>query len=169
MENYFKLIAERYSVRSFSPQTVEAEKLAQILEAGRLAPTSCNNQPQRIKVIADADGLEKVDECMPYRFNSSTVLLICYDKTVCWKSPFNGGYSGEVDASIVITHMMLATHALGLGACWVMYFDPAEAAALFELPENITPVAMLPIGYSSEKAAPSKRHYSRVPIEKILL
>ena len=166
---YFELIAERYSVRSYEQRAVEPEKLAKILDAGRIAPTAGNRQPHRIKVITEAGDLAKADECTPCRFNAPALLLVCYDNTACWKSPFNGGLSGEVDVSIVTTHMMLAAQELGLGTCWVMYFDPAKATEVFALPENIIPIAMLPVGYPSADAAPSEKHKDRLPVEDILL
>ena len=169
MSTFFELAASRYSVRSYSQEAVEGEKLARILEAGRIAPTACNNQPQRIKVLCGADDLAKVDQCTPCRFNAPAVLLICYDNTVSWKRKFDGADSGEVDAAIVTTHMMLAAHELGLGTCWVMYFDQAKTSALFALPENIIPLAMLPLGYPADDAAPADLHTIKLDIEKILL
>jgi len=170
MTTFLELAAARYSVRSFSPKPVEPEKLTQILEAARLAPTACNNQPQRIKVITGDDGLAKADECTPCRFNAPVVLLVCYDKNVCWTHPTNSDFaSGEVDASIATTHLMMAAEDLGLGSCWVMKFDRAKASEAFALPENIVPVAMLPIGYRADDATPSGFHSRRVALEKILL
>jgi len=169
MTKFLDLAAARYSVRSFCPRTVEPEKLAQILSAARLAPTACNNQPQRIKVISAPADLAKADECTPCRFGAPVVLLVCYDKTVCWRHPTNNALiSGTIDASIVTTHLMLAAQDAGLGSCWVMKFDVAKTAELFALPENFVPVAMLPIGYGAADAAPSDRHESRFEVEKIL-
>ena len=156
--SFIELARTRYSVRNYKPQPIEPEKLARVLEAGRVAPTACNNQPQRIKVITEPADLAKVDECPPCRFEAPAVLLVCYDKTVSWKRKFDGADSGEVDASVVTTHLMLAAHDLGLGTCWVMYFDPAKTAELFALPENIVPVAMLPIGYPADDAVPAGVH-----------
>jgi len=169
MKSFFELATERYSMRSFSSQAVEAEKLKQILEAGRVAPTARNSQPQRIKLITSPEDFEKMDECTRCRFGSTTILLVCYDKTACYQRQYDSALSGEVDASIVTTHMMLMAQELGIGSCWVMHFDPAKTIELFELPENIVPVAFLPIGYPSETAAPSERHTSRLEIESILL
>jgi len=168
MTTFLELAAGRYSVRKFAARDVEPEKLEQILEVGRIAPTAHNEQPQRIKVITGADELAKVDECTRCRFGASTVLLICYDKTTCWKRPYDSALSGEVDASIVTTHMMLTAHDLGLGTCWVMYFNPQKAREQFALPDNIIPVAMLPIGYPAEDATPSGAHSSRKDINEIL-
>ena len=169
MGAFFELAKARYSVRNFKQEPIEPDVLTKLLEYGRIAPTACNNQPQRIKVITAASDLAKIDECTPCRFGAPAVLLVCYDKNVCWKRTFDGASSGEGDASIVTDHLMLAACELGLGSCWVMYFDPAKTVELFSLPENIVPAAMLPIGYPSEDAAPSDRHDSRFAIDKILI
>ena len=168
MAGFLELAKNRYSVRSFDARAVEPEVMAQILEAGRAAPTAHNDQPQRIKVITDAEGLAKVDICTRCRFGAPAVLLICYDKTACWVRPFDSTLSGEVDASIVTTHMMMMAQDLGLGTCWVMYFDAEKTIETFELPENIVPVAMLPLGYPSESAKPSPMHASRLELESML-
>ena len=169
MSVFLELAAERYSVRSFKKQQIEVEKLAGILEAGRIAPTACNNQPQRIKVITDAHDLANVDECTSCRFGAPTVLLVCYDKAVCWKRRFDGASSGDVDASIVTTHLMLAAWDAGLGTCWVMAFDPAKTIELFGLPENIVPVAFLPIGYPADGAKPADGHNQKNALAALLL
>ncbi|MCL2163946.1 MAG: nitroreductase family protein [Oscillospiraceae bacterium] len=169
MQSFLDLAKKRYSVRSYKETPVEPEKLKQVLEAGRIAPTACNNQPQRIKVITDPTELEMMDECTPCRFGAPAALLICYDKTVCWERRFDGAHSGEIDASIITTHLMLAAQEAGLGVCWVMYFDPVKTVELFALPDNIVPVAFLPIGYPAEGAAPAEGHSQRQAIEDLLI
>lgn len=169
MKDFFELAANRYSVRKYKTQPVEAEKMAKILEAGRIAPTAHNNQPQRIKVITEAADLEKMDYSTRCRFGAPAALLVCYDKDVAWERPFDGAKSGEVDVSIVVTQMMLQAHDLGLGTCWVMYFDPAKTSEAFALPENIVPVAFLPLGYPAEEAEPSPSHANRFPLDELLL
>jgi nitroreductase len=169
MTTLLELAAARYSVRDYKPDPVQAELMAKVLEAGRLAPTACNKQPQRIKVISDFVGLQTVDRCTPCRFGAPAVILVCYDKTACWSRGFDGASSGEIDASIAASHMMLAAHDLGLGTCWVMHFDPDKLSMLLELPKTIVPVAMLPVGYPAVESAPAAGHSSRLPIESILL
>ena len=66
--------------------------------------------------------------------------------------------SGETDAAIVCTHMMLQAAALGIGSCWVGYFNPQAVADVLCLPENITVSALLPMGYPSETAEPLPLH-----------
>ncbi|MDR1001924.1 MAG: nitroreductase family protein [Oscillospiraceae bacterium] len=169
MKTFAELAKSRYSVRKYSDKPIEGEVMAQLLEAGRIAPTGCNNQPQRIKVITSAEALAKVDECTPCRFAAPAVLLVCYDKNLCWRRKFDGKSCGVADACIVTTHLMLQAEDLGLGTCWVMHFDPAKTAELFALPENIVPVAILPVGYPAEDSTPSPMHEERFDVENMLL
>lgn len=71
---------------------------------------------------------------------------------------------GEVDASIVTTHMMLEAAALGLGTTWVGHFDPQKVRSAFALPENVIPVAILPMGYPHETSVPNQKHGERLPL-----
>ncbi|CUH95120.1 hypothetical protein P22_1189 [Propionispora sp. 2/2-37] len=158
---YGDLICERYSVRKFSSQKVEQEKVAAILEAGRTAPTAVNYQPQRILVLDSEDSLEKLKSVTPYHFHAPLAILVCYDAAVSWKRSYDGKDMGEVDASIVATHMMLAATNLGLGSTWVGHFDPDKIKTAFALPENIIPVALFPMGYPAETSVPHANHGKR--------
>jgi nitroreductase len=166
--NFKELAVSRYSVRKFKPTMVEKEKLDIVLEAGRNAPTAANKQPQRIVVICNAEGHKKIDNCTRCRFNAPVVLLICFDKNESWERPYDGERSGWVDASIVTTQMMLQAADLGLGTTWVMHFDAAKLVGEFQLPENIVPVAILPLGYPADDAVPNENHLKRLPREKLV-
>ncbi len=159
------LLKERYSVRMFSDKPVEDDKLNQILEAGRVAPTAVNFQPQRILVLKSKDALDKLKNCTRYHFDAPVALIVCYDNTVSWKRKYDNYDMGAVDAAIVTTQMMLETANLGLGTTWVGHFEPAAVVREFELPENIIPVAILPIGYPSESAEPNPRHFERLRLD----
>ena len=152
---------QRYSVRKFKDQIVEKEKLDLILEAGRIAPTACNYQPQRILVIKDAEAMEKVKQCTSYHFDAPVALMVCYDKTTCWKNKTNGKIGGDVDASIVTTHMMLEAAELGLATTWVGAFTHQKARELFCIPDFLVPVALLPIGYPADDVEPHPWHFKR--------
>jgi nitroreductase len=164
--SFKELAAARFSVRKFKSLPVEKEKLETLLEAARSAPTAANKQPQRILAVTSEAGLQKIDACTPCRFGAPLVLLICFDKNEAWVRPFDQEHSGWVDASIVTTQIMLQAADIGLGTTWVMFFDPAKAAAEFKLPANIIPVAVLPVGYPAEDAAPADRHSERLPLDK---
>lgn len=164
--DFLNLAKERYSVRKFSNKKVEQEKVNLILEAGRLAPTAVNYQPQRILVINSEERLELLKTCTPYHFGAPLALLVCYDNTISWKRKFDGTDMGTVDASIIATHMMLEVTSLGLGSTWVGHFDPEKIRIAFSLPENIIPIVLLPIGYPDRESSPHPNHDKRFDIEK---
>ncbi|MBU2703366.1 nitroreductase [Sporomusaceae bacterium BoRhaA] len=162
--NFINLAAERYSLRKFSDKPIEKEKLDLVLKAGQLAPTAVNFQPQRILVIESQPALTKLKDCTPYHFNAPMALLVCYDKAVSWKRNSDSKDNGDIDASIVATHMMLEAADLGLGTTWVGNFNSDMIMKLFELPKNFVPVTLLPIGYPAEDAKKHSWHSQRVPI-----
>ena len=152
------LAAERYSVRKFQNCPVPRDVIDQILEAARLAPTGCNNQPQKILVVCSPEGLDKLKKCTRCHFDAPLAFIICYDKNMCWTRPFDGKSSGDIDGSIVTTHMMLEAAALGVGSTWVMYYDPEAVRTEFSLAENLESVAILVMGYAAEDAVPAPKH-----------
>lgn len=162
--NFLKLCADRYSVRSFSNDPVPAESLGNILEAGRIAPTAKNQQPQRIYVIQSPEAMARLT-AVKFCYNAPLVLLVCADTAAACDRPTVDHNLGEMDASIVASHMMLAATAEGLGSCWMCAFDPAKVSEAFDLPAHIVPCLLLPIGYPDEKGVPSPRHTERYPLE----
>lgn len=166
--DFEKLAAERYSLRQFDPRPVEEDKLRLILKAGRIAPTACNNQPQRILVLRDKAAMEKLATCSPCTFGAPMALVICCDNDASWVRPFDNDNSGVVDAAIVTSHMMLQAADLGLGTTWVGYFDPAAVSERFGLPKNLTPVALLPLGYPAADAKINPLHFDRLPEKNIV-
>ena len=87
------------------------------------------------------------------------ILVVCYDRTRDWKNKLMPGYeSGETDAAIVCTHMMLQAADLGIGSCWVGYFNAQAISEALGLPETVTVSALLPIGYPAENATPAPLH-----------
>lgn len=164
--DFLQLAAARYSVRKFQPKPVSEEHISSILKAGHLAPTACNLQPQRILVIDGKEELEKLKRCTKCHFDAPAAFLVCYEKDACWQRRYDGKRSGEVDASIVTTHMMLAAASLGVGTTWVMSFDPVAVRSEFEVPEAFEPVVILVAGYPAEDAAPYPGHSEFRPIEQ---
>ena len=168
MQDFLTLAKNRYSVRSFQNKPVEKSALNAVLEAGNLAPTGCNKQPQRVWVIQSEEGLAKIRNCTTCHFNAPVVLLVCTDTASSWTRPFDGKNIGEIDATIVCTHYMLEAAEQGLGTTWVAYFDPAKVKAEFALPDNVVPVALLPMGYPAADAAPTPMH-NRAEIDKTVV
>lgn len=164
--NFIELLNARYSVRNFAEKPIEEEKLQKILEAGRLAPTAINEQPQRVFVLKSPEALMKIHNVTRMAYNAPIVLLICYDKNISWKADkFGDDYdAGEMNACIVTTAMMMQATELGIGSLWVRGYRTKDVIEAFELPENIVPVCLLDLGYPSENSKPTPAHFSRFPI-----
>lgn len=161
--SFLELCKERYSVRQFDARPVEQEKLAQILEAGRLAPTACNYQPQRIFVIQSEEARKKLSGLTRMTYGAPVCLLVCYDKNESWKNTqktFGENYDGgEMDACIVGTQMMNMATELGLGTLWARGFNAQKIHDAFDLPENIVVSFLLDIGYPASNSV--NRHTPR--------
>ncbi|MCI8622133.1 MAG: nitroreductase [Provencibacterium sp.] len=166
---FLKLASERYSVRKFSRDPVPREVISTILKAGHVAPTACNLQPQRILVIDEAESLERLKKCTRFHFDAPAALLVCCHRGECWQRKQDGKTSGEIDAGIVATHMMLEAAALGVGTTWVMSFSPEAVREEFRLPEPIDPVALLVMGYPAEDAKPFPSHSEFRPEEELVV
>ena len=110
-------------------------------------------------MATSAEAREKLASVCRCTFDAPVILVVCYDRERSWKSKLMPGYeSGETDAAIVCTHMMLQAADLGIGSCWVGYFNAQAVSEVLELPENVTVSALLPIGYAAENAKPAPLH-----------
>lgn len=158
---FLELAKSRYSVRKFADKPIEQEKLDIILEAGNVAPTGCNYQPQRIYVVQSEKNIAKLNELSKCIFGAKTVLLFTYDSNEDWKNPLESGvHSGVQDVSIVASHIMLAAWDLGIGTCWVNYFANTKLEKELRLPENERAVLLMPIGYPAEDSLPIEKLHS---------
>jgi nitroreductase len=155
--NFLELAKKRYAVRGFQSTKVEPEKLKLILEAGRVAPTGANKQPQELIVIQEKEGQEKLKKAANL-FGAPLAIIVCGNKKTVWVRPFDGKNLIDIDTSIVTDHMMLQATELGLGTIWVCYFKPDILKQEFNLPENIEPVSILGIGYPAGQVLSPDRH-----------
>lgn len=98
------------------------------------------------------DQINRLCRCV---YGAPLVFLICSDERKTWRSHTEPGYTtGEMDCSIVCTHMMLEAWEQGLGSVWVRLFDVQAVAKAFDLPPYIKPICLLPVGYASGDAVP---------------
>ena len=159
-----EVIRKRYSCKKYDARQVEADKLAAILEAGRLAPTAKNLQEQHVYVIQSADALAKIDGVTPCRYGAPTVLVVAFDKNNVFTYPGDKRDSGIEDATIVATHMILAAADEGVDSCWINFFDPEKMAKALDLPENEEILMVLDLGYAAPGAGPLANHTNRKPL-----
>ena len=163
--NFNELIKKRYSVRAYKSDCVEEEKLQQVLEAARLAPTAANRQPFQFIVIhtkgKEAE-LKRIYE--PDWFTQPPLIIcVCATPAQAWSRIDKKNYS-EVDATIAMDHLILAAADLGLGTCWIAAFNPAAARQVLGLPDNVEPIAFTPLGYPADEP----REKRRKPLSQLL-
>ncbi len=164
--SFSDLAHDRYSERRFADTPVEQEKIDAIIEAGRVAPTAHNRQPQRILIARTPESLEKIDKCTGCRFGAPLVFVLGYDMERASRHPDVVDF-GVMDISITGTHMMLQAQELGVHSCWVGLIDPSELRRQFDIPRNIRVVSVMPMGYPSERSHPASLHTKRQPAEDL--
>ena len=161
-----EVIRKRTATRKFSDKKVEENKLNNVLEAGRIAPTAKNIQPIKIYVINSDEGIKKLDEATPCRYGANTVLLVCGDTELAYKK---GDYSTyEMDACIVATHLMLVATNEGLDNIWVEMFDENVIRDKYNIPSNLKPICLLPIGYKTDDCPLNPLHNKRKELSEIV-
>ncbi len=162
--DFESVIRNRYATRKYREDKVEKELLEKVLEAGRLAPTAKNLQPIKIYVVEKE--LAKIDKASPCRYGAPTVLMVCGDIEQAFQKENHN--TGEMDSCIVATHMMLEAANLGLGSIWIEMFDEQVLREEFDLPDNLVPICLIPIGYAAEDSEPNPNHFKRKPLEEIV-
>ncbi|MBC8449305.1 MAG: nitroreductase family protein [Chloroflexi bacterium] len=156
--DFTQLINTRYSVRAYTADLVEEDKLHAVLEAAQLAPTAANRQPFQLIVIRTAGREEELKRIYnrDWFVQAPLVIAICGIPAQAWTRRDGKSYV-DVDASIVMDHLILAAADLGLGTCWVGAFDPDAAREVLGLPEGVEPLAFTPLGYPADEPRPKKR------------
>ena len=166
--NFLHLSESRFSVREYSQKPIEQEKIDKLLKVAQLSPTAANKQPQKIYIITKEEDKEKLKTVTKYTFNAPMFFLVCCDKNKVWKHKTEETYSTEIDGSIVATNIILEAHDLGLGSVFVRSFQTQKIKELFGIPENMVPVALLPLGYPKEGTKPSDLHFKRKDIKEMV-
>ena len=160
------VIRKRTAVRKFSDKTLEQEKLDKILEAGRLAPTAKNNQPFKIYVVNNEEGLLKIDNASRCRYGAKTVLIVCGNTEEAYHKENYSTY--EMDSCIVATHMMLEATNIGVDNIWIELFDENILRENFNIPSEYIPVCLLPLGYKAIDCPINPLHKKRKNIKEIV-
>lgn len=157
--DFFELIEQRYSVRAYKPDPVKEAALQKILEAAQLAPTAANRQPFRLMVIKTEGREEELGRIYGrgWFVDAPLVLCLCGIGAEAWVRSSDGKSYLDVDAAIVMDHVILAAAALGLGTCWIGAFDPDAAREVLNLPAGVEPIVFTPLGYPDAAPRPKRR------------
>ena len=173
--DFTELVKQRYSVRRFTDKPVEKEKLDLCLESARLAPSACNSQPWHFIVVENPEFKNKLCDAIfsgQYSTNkfvkqAPVLVLIASDKGTFISKV--GGFLRDtqfylIDIGIAAEHFVLQAAELGLGTCWIGWFNGKEAKKILKLPDSVTVDIVIPVGYAANDL-PAK---SRKPITDIV-
>ena len=174
MNDFLQLVAARQSDRAYDmTRPVEPEKLAQILEAARLAPSACNAQPWKFVVVTDPELSVKVGKATAglgmnkFAKNAPVHILVVEEAmniTSYLGAKIKDKYFPLVDIGIATADITLAAESLGLGSCILGWFDEKAIKQLVGIPANKRLLLDITIG----SPAKAKRKKSRKPLEKVV-
>lgn len=168
-------LLSRRSVRKFTDQQVEREKIEQLIKAAQYAPSAHNTQPWHFLVVENKEVLKQfrhVQRSASFAENAPLVILVCGDTEQAFHREKEGWSYINIDCSAATENLLLAAHALGLGGCWcgaTPMLKPMEGLKeLFKLPENIQPFSIVVLGYPAEepkqpenRCDPAKIHWEK--------
>lgn len=159
-------ILARRSIRKYTRQPVPDEVLKDLLRAAMAAPSAYNEQPWHFVVIKDRKILDRIPEFHPYAgmLKETTVaILVCGDT--------RAGKWVPMDCAAATENILIAAQDKGLGAVWVAAYPDEKFEAGFRnlmgIPNNMRPIALIPIGYPAEQKPPANHfdpariHYDR--------
>jgi nitroreductase len=149
---FFQVVHKRQSVRAYTAQAIEPDKVQAILDAANRAPSAGNRQAYEIFAVTSREVLRALASGRAYFDVIPLALVFCAHPA---RSAEKFGERGArlycvQDATIACTYAMLAATALGLSSVWIGRFDEQEVRRAIGAGEDLLPVAILPIGYAAE-------------------
>ncbi len=157
-------IKKRYSCRKYQNKPIEKEKLREILEAARLAPSAKNLQDWRFVVVTDPKAKEQLAQAandQMFLAEAGAIVVCCSidDHVMRCGQPI-----GPIDVAIAMEHICLQATENGLASCWIGSFYPDKVRAALGIPEQVQIVELLGVGYPADEFKPHKRK----PLEEIV-
>ncbi len=159
----FETIKWRRSVRKFSSQKIEKDKILRILEAGRLAPSSSNRQARHFVVVDEPEIIAKIPEKVTFGTKSiiswikdaPLVIVGCYTKAITHLVAGLYGHENHlIDISIAMTHMVLEATELGIGTCYIGWFNEKHLKRILKIPDHYRIAMLVVFGYPAEPSTP---------------
>jgi len=149
-------IKSRRSIRLYKPISIPQHLINSVIDAARHAPSADNVQPWEFIIVKDKRVKEQLAKthAWSYFVNDAPVCIVVLGNEKMSPSYF------AIDASCATENLLLASHGLGLGACWVAVYDPHNQNSerhvrdVLNVPSHLRIIAMVPIGYPAEKATP---------------
>ena len=130
-----------------------------IMECVRLAPSAVNLQPWRFRIVTDQETIAKHQSCYKRDWLSTApcIIVACANHEESWHRRADNKDHADIDLAIAVEHICLAATEQGLATCWVCNFDAAKCREQLALPENLEPIALVPLGYAEDEMGEKKR------------
>ena len=156
------LARQRYAVRNYTSQPVPDDVLQYIVEVARMAPSAVNYQPWSFVVVREPHLLQQLHAVYHREWfrTAPCCIVVCGNHGESWHRGADGKDHCDIDIAIATEHMSLAATECGLGSCWVCNFDTEACARLLNLPTDVEPMVLLPIGYPATDTIPEKKRKS---------
>jgi nitroreductase len=152
-------IRTRRSIRQFTSEPVSEETIRELLTAAMYAPSAGNQQPWHFVVITERKLLDAIPTFHPYAEmlkQAPVAIVVCGEPAL---EKYRGRWM--LDCSAATQNILLAAHAKGLGTVWVGIYPERERMEgmqrLLNLPEQILPMALVPMGFPAERVPQPKR------------
>lgn len=171
-QNVLDAIQTRVSVRQFTGEKISAEQIETLLRCAMSAPSAINKQPWAFVVVTDEALLKKMGEEFPYSRcgnGAACAFVMCGDLSKAIEGEGQGFWINDVSAAT--ENLLLAAHAMGLGAVWTGVYPSQERTpqvqAMLGLPEQVLPMCIVPVGVPAEQPAVKQKfkeeniHYNR--------
>jgi len=158
-------IKGRRSIRSFKSDKVSAQLVEILVDAAQQAPSAGNVQPWEFIIIREPKTKkELVHAALDQTFiaEAPVIIVVCANEKLAAKRYGTRGrtlYCVQ-DTAAAIQNILLAAYSLGLGTCWIGAFDEEETREILRIPQDVRPVAIVPVGYPAESPYPRTRRPS---------
>lgn len=154
-------IKRRRSIRDFEDREIPEETVDALIEAIRWAPSAGNLQSRKFYFVFNPDlkkGLVRSALNQSFIARAPLAVVACADRRISSRYGERGVHLYSIqDVAASVMNMMLVAHEMGLGSVWVGAFDESGVCKILDLPGNLRPVALIPIGYPALiPAAPSR-------------
>jgi len=164
-----EIIKNRRSIREFQKKEIPDEIIDKLIEALIWAPSAGNLQSRKFYFVFNQEMKKKLAEAalgQNFIVEAPLVIIGCTDDKITWRYGERGKNLYSIcDVSASIQNMILLVHEQGLGTCWIGAFDEKEVIKILNLAENLRPIAIVPVGYPSEKPSVPARISKKEAIE----
>ena len=163
--NVMEVIKQRGSIREYEDRVIPEDKLRNVLEAARLAPSASNRQRWKFVVVREGERRRELSRAAGGQTHVATASVVIVAVATMPEYVMRSGVPAHpVDLAIAVDHMTLAAVDQGLGTCWIGGFYQEEVRSILKIPDNYRVVVLLTLGFPSTTGGAK----ARKPLEEVV-